>query len=168
MAVLGLPKKKGSRTNIWCTFYAWSFHKKGSLQTALKKPSYIYHILSIFCIHFRENTNFSENFTSRTFFCFLSYHCKISGKTNEQISRKTSCKSIYVLAYTAQKFHISIWQCQQKYQCMFWKTQHFGAVVLCIFSLVCQCRGSIIFNQMFCNNYCSLFISFSSLFIHIV
>ena len=95
--------KKGSGTSFWCTFCAWFFHKKGSLQRTLKPP-YIYHISSLFCIHFRANKNFNAKFTSGTFFYFLSYHCKTSGKTKGRILRKTSCKSIYVRAYADQKF----------------------------------------------------------------
>ena len=39
--------------------------------------------------------------------------------------------------------------------------------MLCLFLLVCQSRESVISNQMFCNNCCSLFTSFWLLFIHI-
>ena len=39
--------------------------------------------------------------------------------------------------------------------------------MLCLFLLVCQSRESVISNQMFCNNCCSLFTSFWFLFIHI-
>lgn len=104
---------------------------------------------------------------------------KTTLKVNKELlmwQKLSKCHTDYMVSNT-QESHVSTAKCHYRCWCMLWQPQHFGAAVhrhvstcanmLHSFSLVCRCRESIISNQMFCNNYCSWYTSFSCMFDHI-